>query len=103
MIPECNGVEGIKVAMGYEDGRVEVWALQDGLDWRSPTDARTGQSSWDRLYEGKKHNEAGMSSFRCRPPELMSSYGNGDQYQPNTRMDSLSRPPTRHIRPDFQQ
>jgi hypothetical protein len=59
IIPESNGVEGMKVAMGYEDGRVEVWALQDGLDWRNPTDARTGQSSWDRLYEGKKHNEAG--------------------------------------------
>jgi len=62
--PEKDGVEGIKVAMGYEDGRVEVWALQDGLDWRSPTDARTGQSSWNRLYEGKRHNEAGQYLLR---------------------------------------
>jgi len=48
----------IKVAAGYEDGRVELWGLPKGHAWALPTDARTGQSVWEKLYDGKKHNEA---------------------------------------------
>jgi hypothetical protein len=53
-----EGIAGIKVAIGYEDGRVEVWTLQDGISWRDPSDARVGSSPWEKVYEGKKHNEA---------------------------------------------
>jgi hypothetical protein len=48
--------------MGYEDGRVEVWALPPDQSWRNPSDARTGSSPWEKVYEAKKHNEAGKRS-----------------------------------------
>jgi hypothetical protein len=55
----------IKVAMGFEDGRVEVWALQERVDWQEVSDARMGSSVWNKVYDTKKHNEAGMChSFR---------------------------------------
>lgn len=52
----------IKVAAGYEDGRVELWGLPEKHAWAIPTDARTGQSVWEKLYDGKKHNEASKLS-----------------------------------------
>jgi len=59
---QSDGRQGIRVAIGYEDGRVEVWALQDGISWKDPSDARTGSSPWEKVYEGKKHKEAGKSA-----------------------------------------
>lgn len=49
----------MKVAMGFEDGRVELWALAGGVGWKGPSDGRAGMTPWQRRYEGKKHNEAG--------------------------------------------
>lgn len=49
---------GIKVAAGYEDGRVELWGLPASHDWTTTTDARMGSSPWEKLYDFKKHNEA---------------------------------------------
>jgi len=60
------GVDGdhLRVAMGYEDGRVELWALAEGSKWGDPSDARTGSSPWEKVYEGKKHNEASKCPTR---------------------------------------
>lgn len=54
-----DGSSSFKVGMGYEDGRVELWALAGAAEWDKPSDGRTGVSPWQRRYEGKKHNEAG--------------------------------------------
>ena len=50
------------LVMGFEDGRVEVWdcSTQD-TDWRRAWDGRVteGPRVWERVWEGKGHNEAG--------------------------------------------
>jgi len=69
----------MKVAIGYEDGRVEVWVLQEGKSWRDPSDARTGSSPWEKVYEGKKHNEASKFEFP-QDWKLIGSNGNGHQH-----------------------
>jgi len=63
--PGTDG-ERLRVAMGYEDGRVELWALPLGHAWRDPSDARMGSSPWEKVYEGKKHNEASKRSSCIR-------------------------------------
>lgn len=60
-LSEKQGVSSVKVAMGFEDGRVELWALGGSTDWKTPSDGRTRMTPWQRRYEGKKHNEAGKS------------------------------------------
>jgi hypothetical protein len=57
-LPFAEEGYSIKVAAGYEDGRVELWALPLTHDWKDPTDARTGDAVWEKLYDGKRHNEA---------------------------------------------
>lgn len=59
-IGDEQGTSSVKVAMGFEDGRVELWALGGGVGWKTPSDGRTGMTPWQRRYEGKKHNEAGQ-------------------------------------------
>jgi hypothetical protein len=46
--------------MGFEDGRVEKWALQERVHWQEVSDARMGSSVWNKVYDTKKHNEAGI-------------------------------------------
>lgn len=69
-----------RLAMGFEDGRVELWECspgerarigEEGGDvvrqwWEQPSDARDPTCSaedrrWWRIWEQKGHNEAGQS------------------------------------------
>jgi hypothetical protein len=52
----------LALAMGLEDGRVELWtcALKDG--WEGSWDSRLSEERrWKKVSEGKGHNEAGQS------------------------------------------
>ena len=52
----------LALVMGFEDGRVELWmcSTNDG-DWLGTWDGRLSEGQkWERLWEGKGHNEAGQ-------------------------------------------
>lgn len=109
--PQSQGGSSLKVAMGFEDGRVELWALGGSISWKSPSDGRTGMTPWQRRYEGKRHNEASESSrIRCAPfshcmrpgisrRSLQDSHGNDHQFSIGSSMDSISRSSIDIIRP----
>jgi WD40 repeat protein len=71
-----QGVSSVKVAMGFEDGRVELWALGGETNWKTPSDGRTVMTPWQRRYEGKKHNEAG--ELYTHSPERSTPRKNAD-------------------------
>jgi len=53
------------LAMGFEDGRVELWTCStEGEGWDYTWDGRISEERrWKRAWEGKKHNEAGQGSL----------------------------------------
>jgi hypothetical protein len=54
--------ERVILVMGFEDGRVEVWAC-DVSSLEKGWDGRISENEvWTKLWGGKKHNEAGALS-----------------------------------------
>lgn len=66
---EAKG-ERLALLAGYEDGRVELWTcpLASLLERRAEWDGRKAEDGlWERVWEGKAHNEAGEWVEEARP------------------------------------
>jgi hypothetical protein len=83
------------LVVGFEDGRVEVWSCEKE-ELKMVWDGRVGQDVvWNKLWEGKKHNEAGLLSFSCSwiyLAEKKDSHGNGCGSRFETHLYGISRP-----------
>lgn len=98
-----------RLAMGFEDGRVELWECspgarasieEEGVDavrswWEVPSDARDPlykdqDRRWWRCWEQKGHNEAG--EFCVEPLNADGSHGHGHLARQKFRLFGFCRP-----------
>ena len=75
-----DSIQRLCAVLGYEDGRVEMWRINNREEWGKKSDSRLNEDAriWNKVYDAKGHNEAGKSPTpRAMYPLMCNSHGDG--------------------------